>query len=317
MDETAMAFELPHVRASASHSGPPLDRISVRDYVRDIEIGAFRTERGVTQRVRFNVVLEVVHNAAAESDDVDQVVSYDMITEAIEAALAADRLNLLETLAERVAAACLADPQSVRVFVRVEKLDRIPGALGVEIMRARVPKAAPRIRPVQEIAEALPSVRPAVIYLGRAVLDGAAAGRWLDAIVSWGKPNVLCIGASEELGPATTEAQLMIGLLGIEAAAWALTERDGRFSVVSSRTELDWSLKTGRHTVWAPSRMATARTGQDLPDAGDPAGLARWLATEIGADLLVVVGAAAMPAESSASTRRLDPERPETLAGLG
>ena len=69
MDETAMAFELPHVRASASHSGPPLDRISVRDYVRDIEIGAFRTERGVTQRVRFNVVLEVVHNAAAESDD--------------------------------------------------------------------------------------------------------------------------------------------------------------------------------------------------------------------------------------------------------
>lgn len=316
MDETAMAFELPHVRASASHSGPPLDRISVRDYVRDIEIGAFRTERGVTQRVRFNVVLEVKHNAAAESDDVDQVVSYDMITDAIEAALAADRLNLLETLAERVAAACLADPQSVRVFVRVEKLDRIPGALGVEIMRARVPDVAPRLRPVQRIAEPAQTARPAVIYLAREVLDGPASPRWLDAIAAWAKPNVLCIGPSRPQQPAATEPQAMIGLLAIEAAAWALSDRDPRFSVVASRTELDWSLKTGRHTVWAPSRMAAARAGGDLPDASDPAGLAGWLATELDAGLLVTVGATADPSRTGARLRPLDPDRPEALADL-
>ena len=83
MDETAIAFELPHARASATHVGPPLDRISVRDYTRDVEIGAFRSEHGVTQRIRFNVVLEVSHHAAAEDDDVDQVISYDTITEAI------------------------------------------------------------------------------------------------------------------------------------------------------------------------------------------------------------------------------------------
>ena len=57
MDETAIAFELPHERASATHVGPPLDRISVRDYTRQVEIGAFRSERGVTQRIRFNVVV--------------------------------------------------------------------------------------------------------------------------------------------------------------------------------------------------------------------------------------------------------------------
>jgi dihydroneopterin aldolase len=317
MDETAMAFELPHVRASASHSGPPLDRISVRDYVRDIEIGAFRTERGVTQRVRFNVVLEVTHNAAAESDDVDQVVSYDMITDAIEAALAADRLNLLETLAERVAAVCLADPQSVRVFVRVEKLDRIPGALGVEIMRTRVPEAAPRLRPVQESAEPQPSIiRPTVIYLAREVLDGVGAAGWLDAIAGWSHPKVLCIGASTPQRPAGTEPQMMIGLLAIETAAWALSDRDPRFSVVASRTELDWSLKTGRCTVWAPPRMATAMTGHDLPDASDPLGLAGWLAKEIGAGMLVAVGAAADPARGEARLLLLDPARPEALAEL-
>ena len=139
MDETAIAFEPPHARASATHAGPPLDRISVRDYVRQVEIGAFRTERGVTQRIRFNVVLEVSHHAAAQADDVDQVISYDTIVEAIEHALAVERVNLLETLAERVAAGCLADPRAVRAFVRIEKLDRIPGALGVEIVRTRLP----------------------------------------------------------------------------------------------------------------------------------------------------------------------------------
>ena len=83
MDETAIAFELPHARAAATHAGPPLDRISVRDYTRQVEIGAFRTERGVTQRIRFNVVLEVSHHTAARDDDVDKVISYDTITEAI------------------------------------------------------------------------------------------------------------------------------------------------------------------------------------------------------------------------------------------
>ena len=126
---------------------------------------------------------------------------------------------------------------------------------------------------------------------------------------------MLCIGAPEPQ-PAVTEAQQMIGLLAIEAAAWALTDRDPRFSVVASRTELDWSLKSGRHTVWAPRRMATARAGGDRPDAGDPAGLAGWLAAEIGADLLVTVGAAAAPEAGTVAVRRLDPERPEALADL-
>nr|MBA3325666.1 dihydroneopterin aldolase [Paracoccaceae bacterium] len=166
MDETAMAFETPDVRAAATAASAPVDRISVRDYTRDVEIGAFRSERGVTQRVRFNVVLEVAHHTAARDDDVDKVLSYETIVEAIEAALAAERLNLLETLAERVAAFCLADPRAVRVFVRVEKLDRIPGALGVEIARARLPADASWLRPVAAPARLDPvAARPWVIHL--------------------------------------------------------------------------------------------------------------------------------------------------------
>ena len=74
---------------------------------------------------------------AAATDDVDQVLSYDTITEAIEYQLHVERLNLLETLAERIAAQILTHAQALRAFVRIEKLDRIPGSLGVEIVRTR------------------------------------------------------------------------------------------------------------------------------------------------------------------------------------
>jgi dihydroneopterin aldolase len=287
MDETAIAFEPPHVRASATHAGPPLDRISVRDYVRDVEIGAFRPERGVTQRVRFNVVLEVSRHAAARDDDVDKVISYDTITEAIEHELAAERVNLLETLAERVAARCLADPRAVRAFVRIEKLDRIPGALGVEIVRTRRGGAARRLRPVDPPAPE-PALRPRVVHLAPGL---AADPGWRDALAAWGRPFVLCLAPAAPQPAAATEGQRRIGLLAVEQAAWAFADLDPRFQVVATRTELDWAMKSGRLSVWAPAHMASAAVGERVPNASDPAALAAWLAETLGAATLVVAGA--------------------------
>jgi dihydroneopterin aldolase len=305
MDETAIAFELPQARASATHSGPPLDRISVRDYTREVEIGAFRTERGVTQRIRFNVVLEVSHHAAAEDDDVDQVISYDTITEAIETELGAERVNLLETLAERVAARCLADPRAVRVFVRIEKLDRIPGALGVEIVRSRVPGDAPRLRPVAPARGAAQSLRPAVVFLPAAEAEGPRAAAWRDALEHLGRPLVVCLAPVEPQAAASSEAARRIGLLAIEQAAWRFCDGDPSFGVAATRTELDWALKTGRLSVWAPAHMVTAALARPAPDASAPAALAAWLAEEIGADLLAIAGPEAPPDGTAVPVRAL------------
>lgn len=291
MDETAIAFELPHARASATHVGPPLDRISVRDYTRDVEIGAFRSERGVTQRIRFNVVLEVSHHAAAEDDDVDKVISYDSITEAIEAELAAERVNLLETLAERVAARCLADPRAVRVFVRIEKLDRIPGALGVEIVRSRAADAT-RLRPVSE-RPASDASDPLVVYLPREAAFGPEAQAWRDAFAALARPVIVAVAPREPQGRASSEAERRIGLLAVEQAAWAFAGADPRFDVAATRTELDWAAKHGRITVWAPSHLVTAALKHPAPGPDDPAGLAAWLAAEVGAAGLIVTGEAA------------------------
>ena len=303
MDETTIAFEHPNVRAAATGGGRPLDRISVRDYTRHVEIGAFRSERGVTQRIRFNIVLEVAHHAAAEDDDVDKVVSYDTITEAIETEIAAERINLLETLAERAASRILADPRAVRVFVRLEKLDRIPGALGVEIVRSRVPDGTARLRAVTPATRA-----PWVVHLAPAAAGDA---RWREALAARGGPLVLSLAPCAPPPAARTEPARRIGLLQIDQAAWGFVDGDPRFGVAASRTELDWALKVGRMVVWAPTHMVMAALGNRRLDAGDPAGLAGWLAGEIDAAGLAVAGAPApcgairlaMPADAADLSR--------------
>ena len=52
-----------------------VDHILVRDYVREIDIGAFQSEYGVKQRVSFNVILEVNTDNQPIHDNVDLVLS--------------------------------------------------------------------------------------------------------------------------------------------------------------------------------------------------------------------------------------------------
>ena len=135
-DETALAFGDLATRAGAGGCGTGADRLILRDYTRHGEIGAFTGEYGAEQGLRFNIVAEVTV-AANPHDDVDSVLSYDTLTQAIDDQLAQERLHLLETLAERICAQILDCPQVARVFIRIEKLDRIDGALGIEIVRTR------------------------------------------------------------------------------------------------------------------------------------------------------------------------------------
>jgi len=292
-DETSLAFELPHARSVATGSdrgGDPLDRISVRDHVRQVEIGAFQSERGVTQRVRFNIVLEVARHAAAQSDDVDQVLSYDTIIEAIDEQLAAERINLLETLAERVAERVLVNPRAVRIFVRIEKLDRIPGALGVEIVRSRV-TADNVVRPVTPSADVTPSeVHPLVVFLPNAVLHSDDLPGWLDSIAAHEPPAIICL--EQVAGPVpradVAAASRRISLLAIEQNAWILAGKDRRCVVVDSRTELEWAMKHGQMSVWAPSKLVL--DARDGPWDETPLGLARWFARSFSAQSLVLAG---------------------------
>lgn len=295
--DTSLAFAHPEERAEASAPADPRDRISLRDHVVEVEIGAFQQERGQRQRIRFNVVVEVRPHPAPLEDDVDRILSYDRITEAIAAELASERLNLLETLAERVAERILAEPQAMRTFVRVEKLDRGPGALGVEIARSRaeVPQAAP---------DAAASVAPVVAHLDNAAIAAPDLGALLDRWQAAGAPVVLTVGLPDMPRPQTGHGptQRRIDLLAIEQNAWVLAARDARCVVVATRTEIDWALKNGRMIVWAPSKLVLDAV--DGPKGRDPVALALWLAEHLGAARLVVHGPVAVPAGSRVPVSR-------------
>ena len=102
---------------------------------------------------------------------------------------------------------------------------------------------------------------------------------------------MLCLAPADPQPAAGSEGQRRIGLLAIEQAAWAFADLDPRFGVVGTRTELDWAMKSGRLSVWAPAHMASAAVGQPVADASDPVALAAWLAETLGAGMLVVAGA--------------------------
>ncbi|WP_108814729.1 dihydroneopterin aldolase [Loktanella sp. Alg231-35] len=294
-DDIRLAFAHPSERAAAS-STTPCDRISLRDYVVEVEIGAFQQERGTLQRVRFNVVVEVLPLSGPIDDDVDRILSYDKVTEAIGVELEAERINLLETLAARVAERILLEPQAERVFVRIEKLDRGPFSLGVEIVRARdgVNLAG------QEHVEA---PHPRVIYLSNAAIAAPHLATWIDQLSALDAPLIICVGASDAPAPQTGNAlsQRRVDLLAIEQNAWTLAARDRRCMVVGTRTELDWAMKNDQICIWAPSKIVLDAVDGPSASPRDAVTLAAWFAAEMEAKELWVFGADAP--ESTISTR--------------
>ncbi|WP_299424204.1 dihydroneopterin aldolase [uncultured Shimia sp.] len=298
-NEIRLAFAHPSERAEATSGSDPLDRISLRDHIVEVEIGAFQAERGATQRVCFNVVVEVLPtNAAVADDDVDRILSYDKVTEAIAFELAAERLNLLETLAARVADRVLLEPQAQRVFVRIEKLDRGPGALGVEIVRSR--KA--HLLPVETLVDEEP-IKPRVVYVSNEARNSENLPGWIDQLEESGVPLILCVGAPDVTAPQTSQdlTQRRVDLLAIEQNAWMLAARDKRCVVVDTRTELDWAMKNGQICVWAPSKIVLDAV--EGPDAlpSDPLGLASWFAAEMQSEAFWVIGDADVTAGDTAS----------------
>lgn len=275
-DEINQAFAHPEERAKAMAGPNPLDRLSLRDYITSADIGAFQVERGQEQRLRFNVVVELAPQGQA-ADDVDLILSYDRLTEAIDVELAAERLNLLETLAENIAARILAEPQAERIFLRIEKLDRGPYALGVEIVRSRADTAGP--------AAVTHALRPVIHVAGPGGLRaGSVQG---PAIIVPPLPG-------SRPTTATASAQVRIDLLAMEQAAWVLAAADPSLTVVATRTELDWALKQGQVVVWAPSKLVLDTPG--APQTSEVGDLASWLAEDLGAARIVAHGDVAFPA---------------------
>ena len=249
----------------------------------ELEIRVSLTEEG---RERLGDVFREIATATVPEidDDVDRILSYDRVTEAISTELAEERLNLLETLAGRIADRILLEPQAVRAFVRIEKLDRGPGALGVEIVRSRIKDHGPVAEP--------DALAPELVYLSNAAIAAPHLVGWVDQLALTGQPLILCVGAADAPAPQANHkmAQRRIDLLAIEQNAWVLAGRDPRCVVVATRTELDWAMKNGQICVWAPSKNVLDAVDGPSAHPRDAVALAAWFASTLGARELLVIG---------------------------
>nr|WP_282571941.1 dihydroneopterin aldolase [Roseomonas acroporae] len=115
-------------------------------FVRGLEVqarlGIYAREKAMPQRVVIGIELAVQDAEAPDrvgEDDFARVVDYERLVRGVRATAAAGHVLLVETLAERIAAAALADPRVVRARVSVEKPDAFPdvAAVGVVVERRR------------------------------------------------------------------------------------------------------------------------------------------------------------------------------------
>ena len=113
-------------------------RVFVRDLVVPCSIGIYPREKGLRRRVRVNAEL-VVAEAISGRDDFAEAVNYETVVAGIKGIAEAGHINLVETLADRIATLCLADPRVAFVRIVVEKLDVYPEteSVGVVLERRR------------------------------------------------------------------------------------------------------------------------------------------------------------------------------------
>ena len=103
--------------------------------------GLLPEEQSRAQPLVVDIDVEVDLSAAGASDDVHDTIDYSAICAIAERIISAERFDLLETLAQRLVEAVMADERAVAVTVGVRKLrPPVPHHLdtcGVRIRRSR------------------------------------------------------------------------------------------------------------------------------------------------------------------------------------
>jgi dihydroneopterin aldolase len=144
-------------------AGARLRHVFLHDMILLASVGVHAFEHEARQRLRINIDLAVLDEEAAphrpagpqsanlhpaslhsgeprivpRREDLSRVVDYEAVASRMRSIVLEGHVRLLETLAERLAEACLEDSRVRSVRVKVEKLDIFPdiAAVGIEIER--------------------------------------------------------------------------------------------------------------------------------------------------------------------------------------
>lgn len=105
------------------HQAGAVDRVALRGIAGFGYHGVHPEERRDGQRFLVDVTCAIDLRAAAASDDLTQTVHYGELAEAVVADIESDPLDLIESLADRIARTCLSHVHVTAVEVTVHKPD--------------------------------------------------------------------------------------------------------------------------------------------------------------------------------------------------
>lgn len=102
-------------------------------------VGIFEVEKRYEQRIVVSVDLDVLDDYDGVSDRLDAVFDYGRVVTAVRALVESRHFQLIETLAERIAEACLTDARVLVARITIEKPDILPACrtVGIAIERHR------------------------------------------------------------------------------------------------------------------------------------------------------------------------------------
>ena len=104
-----------------AHPTTRLDRIAIHGLSAHAFHGVYEAERRLGQTFRVDAVLELDTAPAADDDDLERTVNYAELARALHSVLTGKPVDLLETLAQRLADVCLEDPLVDAVEITVHK----------------------------------------------------------------------------------------------------------------------------------------------------------------------------------------------------
>ncbi|MFM4968748.1 dihydroneopterin aldolase [Aeromonas veronii] len=121
-----------------------MDKVFIRGLEVLTTIGVYEWEKGIRQKLRFDLEMGFDNRPAAATDDINLALDYADLSNKICEHVSGKVVELVETMAEQVAMLVLADKRVQWVKVTLTKPGAVPNAagVGVEILRHRPPTAS-------------------------------------------------------------------------------------------------------------------------------------------------------------------------------
>lgn len=106
-------------------------QLFVEGYDLDLSIGVHDFERESKQKVIVDIMVDMQPLPPNASDDIEDVFSYQEITDYLEGLQESAHTDLVESLAVKIGAFCMRDQRVKRASVKISKPDIVSGCEGV------------------------------------------------------------------------------------------------------------------------------------------------------------------------------------------